>query len=180
MRKEQLEREAIHALCKKPPDFMGAKEYVDAYRTSCEVEEFDGLLNVLLLKLVRDYPLNSQECEECDEGIECVEACPKYTLEHLPKIIRFFLNEGWNPRKHGIGLLDVLLHTTDWKVILEIAKLIIEIGVDGNSEDFERLLGYIAEAESHSRCRRVDCEANADDLAEYYEVVLRASRKRAL
>ena len=70
-------------------------------------------------------------------------------------------------------------YTTDGKVILEIAKMILEIGIDGTKEDFDRLLGYIAEAESHARCSWVDCEADADDLAEYYDVVLRASRGEA-
>ena len=63
-----------------------------------------------------------------------------------------------------------------YKVILEIAKMILEIGVDGTDEDFDRLLGYIAEAESHARCSWVDCETNADDLAEYYDLVLRVNR----
>lgn len=65
---------------------------------------------------------------------------------------------------------------SDGKVILEIAKMILEIGVDGTDEDFDRLLGYIAEAESHARCSWVDCETNADDLAEYYDLVLRVNR----
>ena len=145
---------------------------LDAYQNACEADEFD----MLLLKLVREYPLNSRECEECDKDIECAKACPQYTLKHLPEIIRFFLNEGWNHRKYGIGLLSMLLYTTDGKVILEIAKMILEIGVDGTDEDFDRLLGYIAEAESHARCSWVDCETNADDLAECYDLVLRVNR----
>lgn len=70
----------------------------------------------------------------------------------------------------------MLLYTTDGKVILEIAKLISEMGIDGTKEDFERLLEDIAEAESHSRCSWTDCEANADDLSEYYDAVLRVSQ----
>lgn len=111
-----------------------------------------------------------------NKDIECVKACPKYTLKHLPEIVRFFLNEGWNHQKHGIGLLSMLLYTTDGKIILEIAKMILEIGVDGTKEDFEHLLGFIAEAESHARCSWVDCEADADDLAKYYDIILSASR----
>ena len=172
MTKEQLSQAVLYALCRIPPDFVSAKELIDAYQNACEADEFD----MLLLKLVREYPLNSRECEECDKDIECVKACPKYTLKHLPEIVRFFLNEGWNHRKYGIELLSMLLYTTDGKVILEIAKMILEIGVDGTDEDFDRLLGYIAEAESHARCSWVDCETNADDLAEYYDLVLRVNR----
>ncbi len=175
MNREQLEQKLIYALCRIPPDFVSATKLIDAYRNDCEADGFD----ILLLKLVREYPLNSQECEECDKDIECVKACPKYTLKHLPEIVRFFLNEGWNHRKYGVRLLSMLLYTTDGKVILEIAKMILEIGIDGTKEDFDRLLGYIAEAESHARCSWVDCEADADDLAEYYDVVLRASRGEA-
>ena len=172
MNRQQLEQKLIYALCKIPPDFVRAKEFVDTYRNACEADEFD----MLLLKLIGEYPLNSEECEECDKDIECAKTCPKYTLKHLPEIIRFFLNEGWNHQKYGIGLLSVLLYTTDGKIILEIAKMILEIGVDGTKEDFDRLLGYIAEAESHARCSWVDCEADADDLAEYYDLVLRVNR----
>lgn len=172
MSKEKLEKDLIYALCEIPPDFLSAKQLLDAYKNDCGTDAF----NVLLLELVSEYPLNSQECEVCDRDIECVKACPKYTLKHLPEIIRFFLNEGWNHRKYGIGLLSTLLYTTDGKVILEIAKMILETDIDGTKEDYERLLGYIEETESHARCSWVDCEANADDLAEYYNVVLKASR----
>lgn len=173
---EQLEQKLIYTLCRIPPDFVSAAKLVDTYRNDCEVDGFD----ILLLKLVREYPLNSQECEECDKDIECVKACPKYTLKHLPEIVRFFLNEGWNHRKYGIGLLSMLLYTTDGKVILETAKMILEIGVDGTKEDFDRLLGYIAEAESYARCSWVDCEADADDLHEYYDIVLKARLKNTI
>lgn len=168
----KLSQELIYALCEIPPDFLKAKQLIDMYRKDCEEDAFD----LLLLKLVREYPLNSQECEECDRDVECVKACSKYTLKYLPDVVRFFLGEGWNHRKYGIGLLSVLLYTTDGKVILEIAKLIFEMGIDGTKEDFERLLEDIAEAESHSRCSWVDCEANADDLSEYYDAVLRVSQ----
>ena len=172
MTKKQLSQAAIYALCRIPPDFVSAKEFIDAYRNDCESDEFD----ILLLKLVREYPFNSQECETCDKDIECVKACSQYTLKHLPEIIRFFLNEGWNHRKFGIGLLNMLLYTTDGKVILEIAKMIFESGIDATEEDFMHLLDYIAEAERHARCSWVECEADADDLAKYYDIVLSASR----
>lgn len=171
MNQDQLCQEAIYALCEMPPDFLKAKQLLDVYRKVCEEGDFD----LLLLRLVREYPLNSRECEECNKDIKCVNVCPQYTLKYLPEIVCFFVNEGWNHRKYGIGLLSMLLYTTDGKVILEIAKQILELGTDGMKEDFDRLLGYIAEAESHARCSGDDCEANADDLAEYYEIVLRSS-----
>ena len=175
MNREQLEREAIYTLCEIPPDFRKAKQLIDEYQNVCEDDAYD----LLLLKLVREYPLNSRECESCDRDIECVKECPKYTLKYLPEIVRFFLQEGWNHRKYGMGLLSVLPYTTDGKVIFETAKLICEAGFDAAQEDFDRLLGYIAEAESHSRCSWVDCEADADDLAEYYDAVLRISEGKA-
>lgn len=171
MNRNQLCQEAIYALCEMPPDFLKAKQLLDVYRKESEEGDFD----LLLLRLVREYPLNCRECEECNKDIECVKVCPQYTLKYLPEIVCFFVNEGWNHRKYGIGLLSMLLYTTDGKVILEIAKQILELGIDGMKEDFDRLLGYIAEAESHARCGGDDCEANADDLAEYYEIVLRSS-----
>ena len=103
MKKRQLDQELVYALCENPPDYLRAKQLLDVYRKDCEEDAFD----LLLLKLVRDYPLNSRECEACNRDVECVKACPKYTLKHLPEIIRFFLNEGWNHRKHGIGLHPV-------------------------------------------------------------------------
>ena len=72
MNREQLGQELVYALCKIPPDFVSAKEFIDTYRNACEADEFD----MLLLKLVREYPLNSRECEECDKDIECAKACP--------------------------------------------------------------------------------------------------------
>ena len=175
MNDEQLRSEAKYALCEMPPDLEKAKRLLDEHRKAGHEDAF----NHLLLQLVMEYPLNSRECESCKDNIECVKACPKYTLKYLPDIVRLFLQEGWNCRKYGIALLNALLYITDGKVIFETAKLICEAGFDAAQEDFDRLLGYIAEAESHSRCSWVDCEADADDLAEYYDAVLRISEGKA-
>lgn len=172
MNADQLRCEARVALCEMPPDFEKAKHAIRAYRALGHEEGF----HLLLLELASNYPLNSRTCESCDSDIECVKACPRYTLKYLPGIVQFFLQEGWNHRKYGIGLLNVLLYTTDGKVILETAKLICEKGIDATQEDFDRLLGNIAEAEHHARCSWVECEADADELAAYYEAVLRVSQ----
>lgn len=82
----KLSQELIYAPCEIPPDFLKAKQLIDMYRKDCEEDAFD----LLLLKLVREYPLNSQECEECDRDVECVKACSKYTLKYLPDVVRFF------------------------------------------------------------------------------------------
>ena len=169
MKAEQLYSEAKYALCEMPPDFEKAKQLLDEYRK----DKNDDVLNKLLLQLVMDYPLNSRECEACEDDIECVKACPKYTLKYLPDIVSFFLKEGWNHRQCGMGLLNTLLYTTDGKIILETAKLIFEMGVDATQEDYDDLLGYIAQSESYSRCSWNGCEADADDLAEYYDVIVR-------
>ena len=78
MKAEQLYSEAKYALCEMPPDFEKAKQLLDEYRK----DKNDDVLNQLLLQLVMDYPLNSWECEACEDDIECVKACLKYTLKY--------------------------------------------------------------------------------------------------
>ena len=72
--------------------------------------------------------------------------------------------------------MSALLYTTDGEVILEIARMVCKLGIYGEPDDFERLLGQIAETESHARCCLNKHEnADAEDLTEYYKLILKAS-----
>jgi len=110
----------------------------------------------------------------CDIGKERIRRAGKKIVEDNPLTTQN-LDTGFRVFKLDESNMNNVYYSAD-----EYSQdLLLEIGIDGTKEDFDRLLGYIAEAESHARCSWVDCEADADDLAEYYDVVLRASRGEA-
>lgn len=160
----------IHALAAKPPVFEEARRLIRELLEVCE-EDRDTKLNLLLMKFVPEYPINARECEDCEQDIVCTQECPRYTLEWLPQICQFFVDEGWDSHRYGLNLLVALLYTTDTKVVLNIARQVCEDGFDADDVSREHLLRSIAETESYIRLHDRN-DDSAADLQKVYDLVL--------
>ena len=113
-----------------PPDFEGAC-YLLQHGVDINAELDDN--ETLLSKLIMGYPDHKtmNHCMLCNaiDCSDCVEEKAEYDSHYLPKIVRFFLSEGYDATKnngrHGALALDALCWSSYDKYILDAAKFLV-------------------------------------------------------
>ena len=89
---------------------------------------------------------------------------PWEKAEFLPEIVKVAIENGWDTEKQGLKAIEALVFSTATKEAFYAEKLILENGVKGTEEEFNKTLETIGTEESYQRC----CEHNREGENLYY------------
>lgn len=134
----RLEEELKNCLEQYPPDFDGARELLQK-GADINAADYYGDVDTLLSEIICGYPAFTamNPCEDCIGGEDC-DSCEyrgaRYDSSYMPKIIEFFLENGYDVMRgdglYGALALFSLCYSSYDKTIIDAAKILLDAGAD--------------------------------------------------